>query len=52
MPGSKVIYYEGSQLQSFDAEEDPENWGVLRTPLSNMERDGIVKRVVDLPNGG
>ncbi len=36
----KSRYYKGSQLQSFNAEEDPDNWGVLKTPRSNMKRGG------------
>jgi len=52
MPGSRVTYYEGSHLQFFDAEEDPDNWGVLKTPCPNMKRKGIVTRVEDMPNGG
>lgn len=52
MPGSRIAFYEGSQLQCFDAEQDPDNWGVLKTPRSNMRRDGIVTTVEDMPNGG
>jgi hypothetical protein len=51
MPGSSVVYYEGTHLLSFQA-DDPENWGVLRTPVSNMERQDIRKRAVDMPDGG
>lgn len=52
MPGSRVTYYEGSQLQFFDAEEDPDNWGVLKTPRTNMMRKGIVTKAEYMPNGG
>lgn len=45
------MYYEGAHTKSFKA-DDPENWGVLRTPVSNMEREGISKTIVDMPNGG
>lgn len=51
IPGSSVVYYEGAHTKSFKA-DDPENWGVLRTPVSNMEREGISKTIVDMPNGG
>ncbi|KAM3549293.1 hypothetical protein ARSEF4850_008934 [Beauveria asiatica] len=52
MPGSRVVYYEGSQLQFFDAKEDPDNWGLLKTPLNNVKREGIITRIEDMPNGG
>ncbi|ATY65412.1 hypothetical protein A9K55_002149 [Cordyceps militaris] len=52
MPGSRVIYYEGSQLQFVSAKDDSDNWGLLNTPLSNMKRDGIITRIEDMPNGG
>jgi hypothetical protein len=52
LPGSRVVFYEGSQLQFFDAEEDQENYGVLNTPRSNMKREGIVWVAEDMPNGG
>lgn len=52
MPGSRVVYYEGSQSQFFDAKEDPDNWGVLKTPLNNMKRESIIARIEDMPNGG
>lgn len=51
-PGSKVTYYEGSQLHCFDAQQDPGNWGVLKTPRRRMAKDGVVARVEDMPNGG
>ncbi|KAJ2992529.1 hypothetical protein NUW58_g2134 [Xylaria curta] len=51
MPGSRAIFYAGSQLQSFEA-GDPEKWGILRAPVLHMERNGIVKTVEDMPNGG
>lgn len=53
MPRSKVVYYEGSQLPlDVKVVEDPDNWGLLRTPISNMKRQGIVRTVVDMPTGG
>ncbi|KAI0404023.1 hypothetical protein F4802DRAFT_569439 [Xylaria palmicola] len=51
MPGSRVTYYEGSQLQLFNA-GDPENWGIFRIPISDIERKGIVTTTQDMPNGG
>ncbi|KAH7016275.1 uncharacterized protein B0I36DRAFT_254484 [Microdochium trichocladiopsis] len=50
-PGSTVAYYNGSQSNSFNA-DDAENWGLLRTPTSNMDKEGITETVVDLPKGG
>lgn len=50
-PGSKVAYYEGSQLQTF-ATQEIDDWGLWGTPVSNMEREGIMTNVQDLPNGG
>ncbi|KAJ6782353.1 hypothetical protein PWT90_03428 [Aphanocladium album] len=52
LPGSRVVYYEGSHLRPFAAQNDPGNWGVLKTPLSNMTRPDIKIRAVDMPNGG
>ncbi|CAG9956759.1 unnamed protein product [Clonostachys rosea f. rosea IK726] len=52
LPGSRVVFYEGSQLQFFDAKEDRDNYGVLNTHRSNMYRKGIVWTEKDMPNGG
>jgi hypothetical protein len=51
IPGSSVVYYEGSHLQSFHT-QDPENWGLLQTSVSNMEKEGIRRNEIDMPNGG
>lgn len=52
LPGSRITFYKGSQLLFFNAKEDPDNWGVLKTPRSNMKRKGVVATVEDMPNGG
>lgn len=46
------MFYHGSQLICFDAKEDKDNYGVLNTNRSDMNREGVVPVVEDMPNGG
>ncbi|EFY91630.1 hypothetical protein MAC_02220 [Metarhizium acridum CQMa 102] len=52
LPGSRVVFYQGSQRQAFKAKEDLESFGIFRTPRSNMEKGDIVSAEEDMPNGG